>query len=273
MNELDKFEQSIKDKLEQLEYPIDDKQFDLIYRKINNNFKYNFNMNVIIFTSVLLMFLPNNINNKINYIEKYNYVDSFNDVFYSDKKPLCDKNHVYISTVNKKSENDLNNKSINDNKNTLLYNTDYDILCVLYSGDGGDIIINDSEPKIDSETVNINNVVDDFNDLEKSTDLIEINDTINTVTLNIVKDLYFPDIFTPNFDGINDYFFPIGNIEEQPFQFIIFDRYGIEVFETININHKWNGENCENGIYAYIFKIQYNNGDWKSITGTVLLKK
>ena len=51
---------------------------------------------------------------------------------------------------------------------------------------------------------------------------------------------YAPEAFTPNGDGINDYFHLIGHgIDKKQFYMVIYDRFGIKVFET-NI---WDEEN------------------------------
>ncbi len=51
---------------------------------------------------------------------------------------------------------------------------------------------------------------------------------------------YAPEAFTPNGDGINDYFYVLGHgIDKKQFYFVIYDRFGIKVFDT-NI---WDEEN------------------------------
>jgi len=51
---------------------------------------------------------------------------------------------------------------------------------------------------------------------------------------------YAPDAFTPNGDGINDYFHLIGHgIDKKQFYMVIYDRFGIKVFET----NVWDEEN------------------------------
>ena len=52
--------------------------------------------------------------------------------------------------------------------------------------------------------------------------------------------IYIPNAFTPNGDPMNNKFFAYGkNITE--FNMIIFDRWGLEVFKTNDINVGWDG--------------------------------
>lgn len=71
--------------------------------------------------------------------------------------------------------------------------------------------------------------------------------------------LAFPNIFTPNNDGSNEFFRPIEikNIKET--NVIIYNRWGMTVFESNDINFSWdgrakNGEVCSDGIYYFIFE-------------------
>nr|MBA3901940.1 gliding motility-associated C-terminal domain-containing protein [Bacteroidota bacterium] len=71
-----------------------------------------------------------------------------------------------------------------------------------------------------------------------------------------------PNVFSPNNDGINDYF-EIHNINEcRNYQLTIFNRWGNKVFHTNNIRHYWNGQlngaPVPEGVYFY--KLQGENG-------------
>ena len=88
-----------------------------------------------------------------------------------------------------------------------------------------------------------------------------------------IPDLFFANAFTPNHDGLNEDFFPVGNLEDFPFQMLIYNRFGELIFETINKNHKWEGHSCKEGLYVYVFIIQFDNGNTKEYKGTVTLIK
>lgn len=70
--------------------------------------------------------------------------------------------------------------------------------------------------------------------------------------------LYVPNAFSP--DGINNIFKPIGVFTDKDnYQFIIYDRWGQKIFETIDYNEGWdgtaNGKKAEAGIYTYYIHI------------------
>lgn len=65
-----------------------------------------------------------------------------------------------------------------------------------------------------------------------------------------------PDVFTPNGDGIND-FFEIKAENTSQYSIIIYDRWGREVFKSSNPTLYWdgkteNGANAADGVYYYI---------------------
>ncbi len=56
--------------------------------------------------------------------------------------------------------------------------------------------------------------------------------------------LYAANGFTPNGDGINDVFLPVGigiNPNPDKYTFMVFDRWGQKIFETHDINKGWDG--------------------------------
>lgn len=68
-----------------------------------------------------------------------------------------------------------------------------------------------------------------------------------------VSTLILPNVFTPNFDSINDVFKPrLDEITEMSFS--IYNRYGNLIFETNRLNGFWDGrttsgEPCTDGVY------------------------
>jgi gliding motility-associated-like protein len=76
--------------------------------------------------------------------------------------------------------------------------------------------------------------------------------------------LYAPNAFTPNGDGNNDYFEIFGKKDGwKQIQILIFDRWGEKVFESNDMNFKWDGvykgELMQPGVYVYLLRIVYTN--------------
>ena len=70
--------------------------------------------------------------------------------------------------------------------------------------------------------------------------------------------IYMPNIFSPNEDGFNDSFMPVGKNFE-PISLHIFDRWGDRIYETNAPDFQpWNGLSIKNepiqkGVYVYLF--------------------
>ncbi len=66
--------------------------------------------------------------------------------------------------------------------------------------------------------------------------------------------LYFPNIFTPNKDGLNDAYLPLGN-DVTEFNILIYNRWGELVFKSEQLARGWDGTVNEkpaiDGIYVY----------------------
>ncbi len=86
-----------------------------------------------------------------------------------------------------------------------------------------------------------------------------IDGCIDTMIIEVtVKEfeLQVYNVFTPNGDGIND-FYEIPYLDRYVSnQLIIFNRWGERVFEAKNYNNDWDGGNLPDGVYFYILKCQ-----------------
>lgn len=75
--------------------------------------------------------------------------------------------------------------------------------------------------------------------------LFDTNDSISNIIV--------PNVFTPNYDSVNDVFRPyLDEITEV--QYSIYNRYGNLIFETKKLNGFWDGrttsgEPCTDGVY------------------------
>ena len=117
-------------------------------------------------------------------------------------------------------------------------------------------------------------------------------EAIDTVWVRVRADrgrqLFLPDAFSPNNDGINDVFYPrthypaIERIEE----FIIVDKYNETVFDAqaehperillvedpdIGWKGDFRGQKAEAGVYRYRLSLRYIDGEVYTFTGNVIL--
>lgn len=70
--------------------------------------------------------------------------------------------------------------------------------------------------------------------------------------------LFFPTAFTPDGDGVNDEFFAVGASVAE-FHLTIFDRWGHMVFQTDNMDTRWDGKvnggaDAVTGVYVYKYR-------------------
>ncbi|MCB0644662.1 MAG: gliding motility-associated C-terminal domain-containing protein, partial [Phaeodactylibacter sp.] len=68
-------------------------------------------------------------------------------------------------------------------------------------------------------------------------------------------DVYWPNVFSPDFDGVNDRFFPQSDCPLDNFQLQIFDRWGALVFSSKDPSDGWDGtyqgEKANMGTYIW----------------------
>lgn len=105
-------------------------------------------------------------------------------------------------------------------------------------------------------------------------------DCTTTESVKIDKDCYtdVPNAFTPNGDGINDYFFPRQYLSSgvAGFTLTVFDRWGQKVFETNKAEGRgwdgnFNGKPQPQGVYIYQINVIYHNGRTEQYSGNITL--
>jgi gliding motility-associated-like protein len=96
----------------------------------------------------------------------------------------------------------------------------------------------------------------------------EISDTIS-IKVFIGNDFLMPNAFSPNGDGKDDIFRIPPSVSFDLTSFMIFDRWGIKVFETSDITKGWDGmyDNKLSDIATYVYVITGNG-----LTGKVFKK-
>ena len=98
---------------------------------------------------------------------------------------------------------------------------------------------------------------------------------VKWIRIDPVSNIYIPNTFTPDQDGVNDGFFFVGeNMVEDDFEFSIFDRWGETIYYTQKFR-PWNGiykgKPVEQGVYIYKFYVKDINNVTKTYIGRVTL--
>lgn len=86
-----------------------------------------------------------------------------------------------------------------------------------------------------------------------------------TVEVKQIKEIFIPNVFTPNNDANNDVFKIYGDMSTIALlDFKVFNRWGEKVYDTGDIEFAWDGtykgELVDRGVYTYTLKIVYVNG-------------
>jgi gliding motility-associated-like protein len=91
--------------------------------------------------------------------------------------------------------------------------------------------------------------------------------------------VFVPNIFSPNGDGLNESFLPLGiELEDcESFEMIVFDRWGKEMFQSDDKLHGWDGmdkDETEAMPGVYVWMLKYTNAinkKTRNMNGTVTL--
>lgn len=96
----------------------------------------------------------------------------------------------------------------------------------------------------------------------------------------VKRDCYLnvPNAFTPDGDGINDYFLPREMLSSgiKTFKMDIYNRWGENIFTTTNVegrgwDGKYNGVPQLMGVYIYVIDVEFSNNIKKNFKGNVTL--
>lgn len=89
-------------------------------------------------------------------------------------------------------------------------------------------------------------------------------DNIKLEAMNVCYSaLEMPNVFTPNEDGINDFFSPVAIYGITEFKLEITNRWGNAVFETDDPKLYWDGTDTEEG--TYFWKVNYVDLDGREL--------
>lgn len=83
--------------------------------------------------------------------------------------------------------------------------------------------------------------------------------------------LKIPNAFTPNGDGVNDYF-EIRGLELFPAnRLIVFNRWGNEIYRSSNYRNDWSGSDLSEGTYYYALELRLHTGHVQIFKGFITL--
>ncbi|WP_437920220.1 DUF7507 domain-containing protein [Sphingobacterium sp. LRF_L2] len=91
-------------------------------------------------------------------------------------------------------------------------------------------------------------------------------------TINVESELFVPNIFTPNQDGVNDFFEIIGIEQFDQVNLVVINRWGNEVYRSEKYDNTWDGSGLQLGTYFYTIKARKAQ-DVKILKGWVMIKK
>jgi len=84
----------------------------------------------------------------------------------------------------------------------------------------------------------------------------------DTIEIRPVYAMYIPNAFTPNDNGLNEFFSLVGEgYIDGSFEMSIFTRWGEEVFRTKSFDNPWDGKDrfgkeCPLGVYVFLAKVR-----------------
>lgn len=95
-----------------------------------------------------------------------------------------------------------------------------------------------------------------------------VSDEVDINYVNCEKCIAFTNAFTPNRDGINDFFKPLLNCPARDYELRVYNRWGQEVFHTTNPANTWDGSYqglpADANTYFYMLKISFEGQDTKT---------
>lgn len=117
----------------------------------------------------------------------------------------------------------------------------------------------------------------------------DINGCTATDVINFIlvenTDIFIPNVFSPNEDGVNDFFSIFGDpgVIESIEEFIVFDRWGNKVFQGNNLpvnspelgwDGRLNGNKVKPGVYTWAAKVRFvskPDADADNLSGSITL--
>jgi uncharacterized repeat protein (TIGR01451 family)/gliding motility-associated-like protein len=115
-----------------------------------------------------------------------------------------------------------------------------------------------------------NNEMIIVNNVSVSSNEVEQTDSDNTASAEIlVKELFIPNVITPNGDGSNDQFEIKGLNKFLKNELVIFDRWGDYVFKQSDYQNDWAAKGLSTGTFFYLLTGVDENGELHEFKGWI----
>ena len=91
----------------------------------------------------------------------------------------------------------------------------------------------------------------------------------NPLRLTFSHPIMVPNVFTPNGDDYNQYFY-IPKIElYHDSRLLVFDRWGLRVFDSTGYKNDWDGDGLSSGVYYYVLDLRRDNKIFKGVVNII----
>ncbi len=84
-----------------------------------------------------------------------------------------------------------------------------------------------------------------------------------------------PTVFTPNSDGINDFFLPTVHEQVKSYELSIFNNWGNLIYNSRDVKNGWDGmskgDKCNDGTYFWIVNYITSDNKFSTIKGSVTI--
>ena len=96
-------------------------------------------------------------------------------------------------------------------------------------------------------------------------------DAVNVDYEHCAQELYLPNAFTPDGNGLNEVFLPVFAYpdEVEEYRMEIYNRWGGLVFRSEEKTFGWDGRNAPSGVYAYVVTYKTRGEPARTVTGNV----
>jgi gliding motility-associated-like protein/uncharacterized repeat protein (TIGR01451 family) len=81
------------------------------------------------------------------------------------------------------------------------------------------------------------------------------------------------NMFTPNGDGVNDYFEISGLLNYPNNELLVFNRYSDKVYHKRGYANNWDGSKLPEGCYYYLLTIYLDNSVVQKYNGSIIIKR